>query len=171
MYTAHILAATENLRLPQADWPEIRVFLPWSQKMRIIKDQSFEIANMYRMARIYPEQLAIAAKMSVMLFRPSMRKDLEKAGCLDGASLIYSMWNGYLKDDSMQSFLKWLTERSIPMHKCHTSGHASVKDLQRLRAAFGDAVVVPIHTQQPELYEKAFGNVEIHSDGESWEVN
>lgn len=171
MYTAHILAATENLRLPQAGWPEIRVFLPWLQKMRIIKDQSFEIANMYRMARIYPEQLAIAAKTSVMLFRPSMRKDLEKAGCLGGARLIYSMWNGYLKDDSMQSFFKWLTERSIPMHKCHTSGHASVKDLQRLRAAFGDAVVVPIHTQQPELYEKAFGNVEIHSDGESWEVN
>jgi ribonuclease J len=171
MYTAHILAATENLHLPQADWPQIQVFLPWSQKIRIIKDQSFKIADRYKLNRIYPEQLASTRKRSVMLFRPSMRKDLEMASCLDGASLIYSMWNGYLKNDSMSPFLKWLDERGIPIHKCHTSGHASVKDLQRLRAAFGDAVVVPIHTQKPDLYEKTFGNVQIHNDGEKWEVN
>jgi len=95
MYTAHILAATENSRLPQADWPETKVFLPWSQKRRIIKDQSFEIANRYKPERIYPEQLAGVASNSVMLFRPSMRIDLGKADCLDGACLVYSMWDGY----------------------------------------------------------------------------
>jgi len=31
-------------------------------------------------------------------------------------------------------------------------------------------VVVPIHTQQPDLYEMTFGNVQVHDDGEWWEV-
>ena len=170
MYTAHILAATENPRLPQAEWPEVCVYLPWSQKQRIIKDKSFEIADRYKLNRIYPEQLAGAADRSVMLFRPSMRLDLQEAKCLTGSCLIYSMWDGYLKDEKLKPFLKWLDDHNIPMHQCHTSGHASVKDLQRLRTAFKDAVVVPIHTQQPDLYEQTFGNVQTHNDGEWWEV-
>ena len=170
MYTAHILAATENSNLPQADWRETRVYLPWSQKQRIIKDKSFEIASRYKLDRIYPGQLAAAAATSVMLFRPSMRIDLEKADCLTNACLVYSMWDGYLKDEKLKPFLAWLEERGIPLHQIHTSGHASVKDLQRLRQAFGDAVVVPIHTQQPDLYEEIFGNVEMRDDGEWWEV-
>jgi len=170
MYTAHILAATENPRLPQADWSETRVFLPWSQKQRIIKNQSFEITNRYKLDRIYPEHLAGVAFKSVMLFRPSMRIDLEKAGCLDGACLVYSMWDGYLKGEKMEPFLTWLDDKGIALYQIHTSGHASVKDLQRLRQAFGDAVVVPIHTQQPNLYGETFGNVKIHDNGEWWEV-
>jgi len=169
-YTAHILAATENQRLPQADWRQVRVFLPWSQKQRIIQDKSFEIANRHRLDRIYPEQLAGAAAKSVMLFRPSMRIDLEKAECLAGACLVYSMWDGYLKHLNLKPFLSWLDDRGIPLHQCHTSGHSSVKDLQRIRQAFGDAVVVPIHTQQPDLYEQTFGNVQVHEDGEWWEA-
>ena len=143
MYTAHILAATDNPRLPQADWEQVRVYLPWSQKQRIIKDQSFELANRYKLDRIYPEHLAGAAAKSVMLFRPSMRIDLVKAECLDSACLVYSMWDGYLKDEKLKPFLAWLEERGIPLHQCHTSGHASVKDLQRLRQAFGDAPAEP----------------------------
>ena len=170
MYTAHILAAIENPRLPQAEWPETRVFLPWSQKQHIIKDESFDIANRYKAGRIYPEQLAGAASTSVMLFRPSMRIDLEKAACLEGACLVYSMWDGYLKDPKMKPFLSWLDDRTISIHHCHTSGHASVKDLKRLREAFGGATVVPIHTQQPDLYGTTFENVQIRKDGEWWEV-
>jgi ribonuclease J len=170
LYTAHILAATENPRLPQADWPETRVFLPWSQKQRIIKDQSFELSNRYKLFRIYPKELAAAASSSVMLFRPSMRRDLEKAECLDGACLVYSLWDGYLSEEKMKPFLDWLDDKGIPLHQIHTSGHASVKDLQRLREALGDSVVVPIHTQRPDLYEKTFGNVQMHGDGEWWEV-
>jgi ribonuclease J len=71
----------------------------------------------------------------------------------------------------MKPFLAWLKERGIPMHKCHTSGHASVKDLQRLRAAFQAAVVVPIHTEQPNLYANTFGNVRVCADGVWWNVD
>ena len=170
MYTAHILAATKNKRLPQSHWEQIRVYLPWSQKMRIIKDKSFDITKPYKLDRIYPEDLASVAAHSVMLFRPSMSRDMEKAACLTGASLVYSMWDGYLKDKKQQPFLQWLDDKNIQMHQIHTSGHASVKDLKRLRVAMMDATVVPIHTQQPDLYEKMFDNVCMHDDDEWWEV-
>lgn len=170
MYTAHILKATGRSTIPQAHWPEVRVFLPKFQKNRIKRGKQFELANQYRPYRIFPAQLAAAAKNSVMLFRPSMQIDVEDAGCFDGACLVYSMWDGYLNDPEMKPFLAWLKDRRIPMHKCHTSGHASVKDLQRLRAAFKDTQVAPIHTEQPGLYESLFGNVRVHEDGVWWNV-
>ena len=58
----------------------------------------------------------------------------------------------------------------IPLVKCHTSGHASLRDLQRLRAAFGSARVVPIHCAEPDLFEQSFAGVERHPDNEWWEV-
>ena len=170
MYTAHILAATENPRVPQASWDGVRVFLPHFQKLRIKRDESFDIAARYRPHRIFPEDLASVTTTSVMLFRPSMRVDLEKAECLSDACLIYSMWDGYLQDDSMQPFLDWLNARGMPLHKCHTSGHASVKDLQRLRTTFPGAVVVPIHTPVPDTYDDLFGTVQVHADGQWWEA-
>jgi len=171
MYTAHILAATENPRLPQAYWKEIKVFLPFSQKMRIVQDQSFSIAEQYKLDRIYPEELAAVASSSVMLARPAMSRDLEKANCLSGACLIYSMWDGYLKEERMKPFLAWLNQRGIKLHHCHTSGHASVIDLKRLRNAFASAVVVPVHCAEPEQFAKTFDRVQMHPNNKWWEVS
>jgi ribonuclease J len=170
MYTAHILDATENSNVPQSYWKEVNVFLPYSQKKRILQDKSFSIAEKFKCDRIYPENLVSVASRSVMLFRPSMSRDLEKANCLDGACLVYSMWDGYLKEEKMKPFRKWLEQRNIPLLKCHTSGHASVSDLRRLRNAFGSAVAVPVHCAEPELFATTFDRVRVHPDNEWWEV-
>src|SRR2546426_369919 len=135
MYTAEILRATGNPQLPQATWPGIKVFLPESQKLQVKRKRLFELAKSYKASRIFPEQLGGEASSSVMLFRPSMIRDLEKTGCLDGAHLIYSLWPGYLKQDRQRPFLHWLERRRIPLSHCHTSGHASVTDLQRFAKA------------------------------------
>lgn len=169
-YTAEILRATGNERLPQADWQGVRVFLPASQKRRIIKDQAFEVANAYRPYRIFPETLAESASHSVMLFRPSMVPDVEKAGCLQGACVVCSVWPGYTADEENRRFMEWLKDRGISLHTCHTSGHASVADLRRLRSAFTDAIAVPIHLTYRERFAALFSGVELHEDGEWWEA-
>ena len=170
MYTAHVLRATGNQRLPQAGWDCIKVFLPNAQRRQIIRRGEFDIATSYRASRIYPEQLAQAAATSVMLFRPSMINDLETASCLAGSRLIYSLWSGYLKDPKQRSFLEWLKRHDITLSECHTSGHASVRDLVRLRRAFPNAPVVPIHTVNADRFEELFGHAEYRSDGEWWTV-
>lgn len=170
MYTAHILKAAGKASIPQANWPEVRVFLPEFQKRRIKRKKEFELAAEYKPYRIYPDRLAATAKDSVMLFRPSMQIDMEDADCLDGACLVYSMWDGYLEDESTKPFRAWLDQKGIPLHKCHTSGHASLIDLKRLRNAFGEAIVVPVHCAEPRMYAKSFDRVVVHADNEIWDV-
>lgn len=171
MYTAEILRATGNSKIPQADWDGISVFLPEFQKKRIVRMGKASVADKYRPYRIFPEDLAAASKHSVMLFRPSIQVDVERAGCLDGACLVYSMWDGYLADEKTKLFLKWLKGRGIPMYKCHTSGHASVRGLQRLRTAFAGAVVCPVHTIDPMAFLQLFENVRVLNDGELFDIN
>ncbi|MFA7097270.1 MAG: MBL fold metallo-hydrolase, partial [Gammaproteobacteria bacterium] len=100
-----------------------------------------------------------------------MQIDVERAGCLDGACLAYSMWDGYLADEKTKLFLRWLKGREIPMYKCHTSGHASVRSLQRLRTAFAGAVVCPVHTIDPMAFPQLFENVRVLIDGEHFDIN
>jgi ribonuclease J len=45
MYTAHILRATGNPKLPEAAWDHVRVFLPEFQKQRIKRQRDFDIAD------------------------------------------------------------------------------------------------------------------------------
>ena len=78
---------------------------------------------------LYPEQLKALSERSVILFRPSMVKDLEKADCLTNASLIYSLWPGYLKEKRLNWFNDWMTKNNISLYHCHTSGHAPISDL------------------------------------------
>lgn len=171
LYVAHILRATGNPNIPQAEWDSMRVFVPFYQRRRIKQAGTFDLLDVYRASRIYPEQLAGAASQSVMLFRPSMMRDAEDAGCLEGAKLVYSMWSGYLERDETKPLLAWLEQHGILMEEVHTSGHAPVADLRRLRRAFGEAVVVPIHSEHVARFSDYFDHVAHKHDGDWWDVS
>ncbi|MBQ8626519.1 MAG: MBL fold metallo-hydrolase [Agathobacter sp.] len=91
--------------------------------------------------------------------------------------LIYSMWNGYVDDDTAATYdEKWgtLYKRFKRKEKLHTSGHAVKEDLEEMIAIVkpGQAIV-PIHTEFKESYEVLKGvgkKVKCLSDGERFEV-
>jgi len=170
MYTASVLRAIGSPKLPQPGFAGFRVFLPWTQKQTIRRKKLFDLAASFKTVRIYPKILASEAAESVMLFRPSMRKDLEKAECLAGARMVYSLWSGYLKEDRQQRFLVWLKQHGIPMTHCHTSGHAPVADLQRLAKALAPRMLVPIHSFHPQEFAALFGQVHVKEDGIWWNL-
>lgn len=170
MYTAEILDSTGNDRLPQGTWDSISVFLPASQRQRIIENSAFIIADRFRRHRTYPEELREAAPRSVMLFRPSMRNELERAKCLTGASMVHSLWAGYLELPENREFVEWLQSRRISVHHCHTSGHACLGDLKRMKDAFPRAVIVPFHSDAQQRFMKTFSRVVCRSDREWWSV-
>ncbi len=170
LYSASILMAINNPRLPQPGFRDFYVFVPEFQRRLIKKRELFDIPLSVSSCRVYPEKLADISRSSVMLFRPSMTEDLERAKCLDGAKLIYSLWSGYLKDGRYQWFMDWLDNHQIPISHCHTSGHASLPDLQRLAHAISAKRLVPIHTFEPDTYRLYFDNVEQREDGETWSV-
>ena len=105
-----------------------------------------------------------------MLFRPMAMRDRGVASVLEGAGFTYSMWNGYLKEDSSRRVLDWLERHDIPWQPIHTSGHASAADLQRFAAALAPRALVPIHSFETGRFPEFFDNVVPREDGEWWET-
>ena len=170
-YTAHILRGTGNPMIPQADWDGIKVFWPEYLRAKMDRTGQSKLMNGLSWHCISTEKIAGAPGRSVMLFRPSMMQDLDECpASLVGASLIYSLWSGYLRNDDARPFLGWLKKHQIPIHHCHTSGHATTEDLQALVAAIEPRGIVPVHTLTPDGFTGLFGNVHVRNDGEWWEV-
>lgn len=170
LYAAAIAAATGRDTIPQADWDRVRIYLPRSQKRRIVEAQAFERTDAVKAKRIFSEELAERKNQLVMPFRISMSKELEATGCLDGAQAVWSMWPGYLREASGQRLRAWLDQHGIPLAIHHASGHASIPDLQRLVQAIAPGRIVPIHSSAGDRYAEFFPRVDRQRDGEWWEV-
>ena len=170
-YTAHILRATGNQAIPQSDWDGVRVFWPGSLRSKVKSTEQFHLVGDLKGSRITPDGLEAEASCSVMLFRPSVVPDLDRAfQCLSEASLIYSLWPGYLKNEDTKPFREWLDKRGIPLHYCHTSGHASLSQLKDYVTAIDPRVIVPVHTLARESFSGMFRDVQLKDDGEWWGV-
>ena len=99
-----------------------------------------------------------------------MARELDQPELLRQATIVWSMWPGYLENDSGQRFETWRTDRGIPLVIHHSSGHAHVPDLQRLVDAIAPKRVVPIHSFAGDRFEEFFPRVERRGDGEWWDV-
>jgi ribonuclease J len=169
VYLAHILDALERKSLPSPRSDNLLVFLPKTMRQMIKATQSFELVNPYYSRRIYPEALATEGSHLTVLFRPSMRYELERADCLKGAKLLYSLWPGYLEGGGFD-LRSWCASHGVTFEIHHTSGHVAVEDLKLLVAALQPERVVPIHTFARERFPDLFSNVQLVDDGEWWDV-
>lgn len=69
---------------------------------------------------------------------------------LDG-QIIYSMWDGYLKQEHAdQALIDFIGGR--PYERLHTSGHAYVETIARLIKTADPKVIVPMHTERAEEF-------------------
>lgn len=170
LYTAAILEATGNEKLPQSHWSDVALYVPQSQRVQIKENAWFDLLKRHSTNRIFIENLQQASRKSTLLFRPLHRFDLERGKCLSGATYIYSQWEGYWEEGAYDMVKNWLVRHSIQKHSIHTSGHASPADLKRMVSAIDPHKVVPIHSFFPDKYPELFPNVEAHNDGEWWEV-
>jgi len=146
------------------------LFVPQAQRIQIKQNAWFDLLKHHAKNRIFIENLREVQGKSVLLFRPLHCRDLEWGDCLKGAAYIYSLWEGYWEQGSYNKLKEWLERIAIPKISIHTSGHASPGDLKRIVKAINPGVVIPIHTFFPERYGELFPDVEIHNDGEWWDV-
>jgi ribonuclease J len=171
LYAAEVLRATANSNIPQSDWPNVAVYVPHYQRVRIKQSGRFDLLEPHKGQRTFSERLKDLAPRAAFLFRPAMLRDLDRADCLAGARAIWSQWDGYLDQGRGKTLLAKFAERGIPVEHAHTSGHASIPDLKRLAAAIGAKVLVPIHTFEAHRFPEHFGpSVSVKRDGEWWEI-
>lgn len=84
---------------------------------------------------------------------------LERFG--DDAIVAYSMWSGYLSGPTENKRLMTLLTGRPWVH-LHTSGHASQDTLREVCTAIDPVKgIIPIHTEQPELFQSLFSPAKI----------
>jgi ribonuclease J len=171
-YAAEVLKATgyDSIPKPVRGWPNLAVFIPRWQRIQLVKKNIAPIVDSYRGFRVWPEQLAVQAPRSVMLFRAWMLRDFERAEALTGARVIWSQWEGYLTEGPGAQLKVDCEARGIPFEVIHTSGHASVCDLKRLAAAISPERLIAIHTFERDRFPELFDNVTLIDDGQWVEV-
>lgn len=170
LYAATTAVATGRPSIPQPGFRDLRVYVPNRQRVLVKKSAEFERVESVQRHRIFPDEIRERAGDLAMVIQGSTLGELARAGSLDGATAIWSLWPGYLDRPSGQRTMRLLDEYSVPLVRLHSSGHASVEDLKALARAFGSARVAPIHTSAPDQFERHFDCVELHTDGEWWSV-
>lgn len=168
LYTAAVARATGNPSVPQATWDGVRVYVPNSQRRRVIESGDFARIDAIRRARIYREEIASRASDLVVTCRASMLRELR--GSLDGAAAIWSMWSGYLDRQRDGGLEANLGRYGVRVHRLHASGHGSRDTLQSFTRALQPARVVPIHTDHPAAFHDLLDNVVVRADGEWWSI-
>ena len=170
LYGAAVAAATCRETIPQRSWDRVRVYVPQAQRVKVKTSKQFWRVNELGPSRIHLEELAENPAHWVFSFRGPMGPELQRADCLDGPRAIWMMWPGYLDGESGHQTRDAFSRLGIDPEVVHASGHATVRDLQRLAAAIDADSVVPIHTDAPQRYPNLFDRVTLHSNGEWWEI-
>ena len=133
LYTALIARATGNLKIPQAGFDGLRVFVPQHHRVLIKKQGAFHLVEEIKDYRIFETEIAARADELVVTFRKSMEPVLAKhPALLQRATAIWSQWPGYLDMPSVASTRDFCQRYGISITIQHTSGHAGITDLQRL---------------------------------------
>lgn len=166
LYTAYILHRLAGIskRLPQFDWKNIRVkFLKFHADCLAKCDKKL----LYRFNQKKIELPEINAQKAniLMLMRDNsiFPKIVSNIDDINGISIIYSMWEGYLTD----KFKAYCASNGIGIKPIHVSGHATVEDLRKFAEALKPKDLIPIHTFYPEDYTGLFKNVRVLRDGET----
>ncbi len=176
IYTAWVLEQLRQMtqNTPSMDWPEIRVFAAYSQDQKLKANPDYfgdfrKRLYRYRVTReelrATPESFLYFGKMS------SFRLINAFKNAAAPVNVIYSQWLGYLDGTHADYFgsdkiAALRSDTEINFIYAHSSGHAPLKDLQKLAAALRPKMLVPIHTEDADGFRSQFENVTTFSDGE-----
>lgn len=171
IYTAYILDCLKKVskHIPQFNWRNIRVKFLKSHADSLAQNASDKLLYAYNARKIEIDEINAIKDKVLMLARdnsffPKLVKIIKD---IEGAKIIYSMWEGYLTD----KFKDFIAQKGLDIETVHTSGHATVIDLKAFASAVNPRVLVPIHTFHSDRYGEMFENVRVLGDGEMWEAS
>jgi ribonuclease J len=177
LYTAYILEQFKYMskRLPQYYSDDIAVKFFSHQQRALENSEKNEFVKRVMLSGngIKMEKIAANPSKYLMLVRANslLTKIADKLPDREGIKLIWSMWGGYITgEDTFSQFCRDYGYKN-KWDLIHCSGHATIKDLEKLVNAVNPRHLVPIHTFHPESYETFGVPVKYLSDGEEFDLN
>ncbi len=144
--------------------------------IRVFFNHLFERRNLdnirekFQADRIELSEVVAEPTKHLMVFRPSMVEFDFNGQLPSRCRCLYGYWKGYLtKQDwvDLQNLIAQVQGDFIP---AHVSGHAYVADIISFVNSVNARTVIPIHTFEPQMYQKHFPNVTMLKDGMSFDV-
>jgi ribonuclease J len=164
--------------VPCLDRPEIRVYASSSQYKRLKTDPGYfgDFSKRLFRCRVESEELHASPEAFLYIGKMSSFRLIGEFTNTDApVNIIYSQWLGYLDGNHANHFGsdRISAFRSDPVFNfvyAHTSGHAPVKDLQRLATTLNPRKLAPIHTERSEDFSQIFANVVTLNDSEVFDL-
>ena len=178
-YTACMLKVAGHISrgIPQIEWENMRVLIAnyGHGDIYINKISNSDLRGYIPSIgkkKIKLSDFSRLKQKALLIMRNTMIPIMKKLPEVQGSTLIYSLWEGYIKDKKKAAaFWNFVRSADLKMEYIHTSGHATVEKLQEFAAKIKAKQIVPIHTEHPEDFEKYFGDTVVyHKDWEPFEV-
>ena len=177
IYTAWILDLLGHFHktTPRMEWTGVRVLAHGPSAGRqygIIKSTPEYFGDFLR--RIYANGVAIkendlAKNPCKYVFKTNRSLSFVKKFGFDSATVVYSLWGGYLRPEygerQAKEFAELSSRNDVRFTQIHTSGHADLSTLKRLIQKLNPKSVIPIHTEHKTKFPEHFDNVLILEDG------
>jgi len=174
IYTANVLYELHKLGssvpYPSLGYKNIKVFYPLFLTDKVFKEIGNEYAYRISKLRISRSQLEKEQGNVMMIVHPNMLIDIRSCG-FKGGLLYYSMWRGYRDDKKQIKFESEIKSLMFEIKLLHTSGHASIPDIQRLITGLNPQKIIPIHTMLPQEFIGISDKTGLKEDGVEFEIS
>jgi len=179
IYTAWVL---EQLKLvsdniPAMEWPEVKVYASHRQDERLKENPDYfgDFRKRVYMQRVHKEELQDHPGDYLFFGKISHSRIIDLYKQTKPVNVIYSQWLGYLsyKDDDYfgaETMAAYRNDPQVNFVYAHTSGHATVEDLQTFAGALNPKMLVPVHSESPQQFFKLFDSVKLFADSSPFHI-
>lgn len=169
LYTAEVMEKLADFgKLPRPGWPNLKVVIT-SAFSRMYKNTGREefIERMVKYG-ISADKLASDHSKWVVMTRASLLRDFERKGIepTQEDAWSWSLWQGYLDDESGSKVQTWFDKHLCPAIHIHTSGHASPNDLREFAKSINPKTLIPVHGTAWDDETEGFPPIRRLHDGE-----
>jgi ribonuclease J len=180
VYSAWVLdmVRKESKSIPAIEWKEVKVYEDKRQLAKL-KDKSFDEFKSRIKKNNVGDMIFKRPSDFVYFVRCPNENLLDKIRHNGVINIIYSQWEGYLKEEfktyCTPLLNKLKNDSGIAFEVIHTSGHATVPDLIKFAKAINPKKIVPIHTGFPETFKRefereGFTNISLWEDGRAYTI-
>lgn len=172
LYTAYVLYRlgdfNPSLPRPSGSWKNLRIYYFKHHADALVREGLRSVLYKFKPWKVEAEDIEETPGHFIMMIRSGKYPEKFIKNYRGQAhKYIYSLWAGYQEQETTKEFTDLLANRGFEYTKVHTSGHADVPTLQWMAKIINPSTIIPIHTFQPDEFQRHFSQpVKVLEDGE-----